>query len=102
RVLTATGNPSVCVSVAPGGNYNLGGWFRNVEALTYTCTWYRFTGPNCTGASAVGQTISGSESAWTHKMIPVHFPSDAVSMRLACDANANTYIDKLSLSLDGF
>jgi hypothetical protein len=101
-------NPSTCVNVTPGGTYTFGGWFKNALAGAasggfFTCALVQNTQPNCSGpedifATIGGFTTNGTETQWTRKSTPILVPSTVQSVRLACDCDPNTFIDKLFLS----
>ena len=102
QVLLASGNPRRCVGVTPGTFYNIGGMFRNTSGNLYVCEYTTFAGGDRTGATGVAGSISGSNTAWTLLIATFQVPSNNNSLLLTCDANANTFIDKLFLSPDGY
>jgi hypothetical protein len=102
NILSASGNPSACVNVTPGGSYNFGGWFRNLDGMLYNCYVATYTGADCTGTSGTGINFTGTETAWTYRAGPIPTSSSVMSMQVRCDANANTYVDKLFLSTGGY
>jgi hypothetical protein len=101
QVLSGLGNPSQCVAVTPGASYTFGGWFRNLDGNAYTCALSVWSGPNCTGTTGASANLSGSETIWTFRTFPLDVPANDVSLKIICEANQNTFIDKLSLSTTG-
>jgi hypothetical protein len=89
-----------------GDLYDFGGWFRNTDGNFYSCSLITYTDLSCTQAandsSTVIGAINGSETAWTYKSTGAQFGPSVRSAYLQCDANSNTYIDKLFLSTGGF
>jgi hypothetical protein len=100
--------PSQCVAVSPGTSYNFGGWFRNLDGNFYTCSLLPYTDLNCTqpasAALVTGSPVTGSETTWTFKTSGIQISPSVPSLYLylICDANSNTYIDKLFLSTGGY
>jgi hypothetical protein len=98
NILAANGNPSQCVPVSAGTFYFFGGWFRNLDANLVTCLLQTYPEPNCEGTIGFLGNISGNEVAWTYKTTNIQIPPSVVSVRLVCDGNANSYVDKLFLT----
>jgi hypothetical protein len=97
-----SGNPSRCVAVTPGAFYNIGGMFRNTDSNLYICNYTTFAGAGCTGATGVSGSFNGSNPAWGLQIVSFQVPASNVSLMFTCDGNANTYVDKLYLSPDGY
>lgn len=103
-------NPSTCVNVTPGAVYTWGGWFKNPKAGGvggfFDCALLLDSMPNCTGPedefTNIGNIVAdGTETTWTRKSSPVIVPSTVHSLRLFCDFDINTFVDKLFFSPTG-
>jgi hypothetical protein len=98
--------PSQCVVVVPGTAYNFGGWFKNADGKFYDCYLVPHGDANCSAAAPdplmTDGALTGMETSWTFKYVSVQVPMSVRSVYLVCDANANTYIDKLFLSATGY
>jgi hypothetical protein len=88
-------------NIAPG-RYFFGGWFRNTDGTLYQCSVIHYSDPNCTGTATTVDIIDGSETAWTFRMGPLTVSGNEASVMLRCDANPNTFIDKLFLSTGSY
>lgn len=103
KIIASLGNPAQCVAVAPG-TYNIGGWFKNADGNNYFCAFVVYPNPNCTdttGDTTVSR-IDGNETKWTFRNGDLVVPQGSMSVMFRCDANPNTFIDKLFLSKAGF
>jgi len=101
NILAANGNPSQCVPVSMGESYDFGGWFRNLDGLIFVCQLQTYPQPDCTGTVGFDMSVGGMEVAWTYKTVRFDVPTGVVSVKVVCEGNANTFVDKLFLSTGG-
>ncbi len=107
QVVSSQG-PSQCVAVVAGQTYNFVGWFKNADGKYYDCYLVPYGDATCSTSAPdsliviPGTAPMGTETTWTFKAQTVQVPTSVHSVYLVCDANTNTYIDKLFLSANGF
>jgi hypothetical protein len=102
EISSGLGNPSQCVAVTAGANYTLGLSIRSLDGSGGACQIYFWSGINCTGTMTFGMALGAGETTWTfHSTPPFSVPIGNVSLSIVCEANTNTFFDKLFLSTTG-
>jgi hypothetical protein len=92
-----------CVAVTPGTNYDFAGWFRNPTGAVYIVSFYAFSDATCftQAPGLLGESLIGSETDWTFRLVGVSVPSTANHLQILIDTNSGLFVDKLSLSRNG-
>ena len=101
KIIASLGNPAQCVAIAPG-SYNVGGWFKNADGNSYFCSFQTYPNPSCADPATSMTRLEGNETKWTFRNGMLVIPDGNMSVMFRCDANPNTFIDKLFLSKGGF